>query len=308
MENEFFSRYFVDIECAVCGSSKKSRRYDTNILPEQKFLKNVYNYKALGYVARYQIVACDECGHVFSSPVLKKEIIESNYEEPSYVLPENEDRMLAKTMENYYKLVEDKLPRKGSALDIGCHIGLFLSELKKDHFDSVVGFEPSKPEYEISSKMFGNNNIHNSVYRYEVVSGQKFDLISTIHVLDHLFHPNQFLKDVRNNLADDGIFFCVTHDIESTLSKFMKKRFPPIQTNHINFFSIKSLIKLLENNGFEVLAVKKTYNSLSLVGMLERSMLPYSDFFIKLLKAIRMDNIKITLPLGNFSLIARPIQ
>ena len=132
---------------------------------------------------------------------------------------------------------------------------------------------------------------------------KKYDNIIIIHVFDHVININDFLDRIKKNLKKNGKVHIVVHDIESFLSKLLKKKFPPINVQHINFFSQSSLSRLLTKHKFKVIDINKTKNIYSLKHYLESS--PFNFKILNsFIKSTKLSNFEIGLKLGNFMITA----
>lgn len=153
--------------------------------------------------------------------------------------------------------------------------------------------------YEISDKKPLKNVIKFSKFTKD--KKNFFDLILLCHLLEHISYPNDFLSYIRNlikingyvyievpneqfkfKLTDGKIFdsyisFVIKHhpvfNIIDALSLFLRLRFRFLPFwgimklhEHINFFSINSLIRLLENNGFKVIKIEEKNISKEQIG------------------------------------------
>lgn len=88
-------------------------------------------------------------------------------------------------------------PKK--VLDIGCSAGMFLKEIQDKYKCEVMGIEPGN--FREHSQSIGLNVLSDIKY---LNGNQKFDLITTIHVLEHLTEPIPFLEKVREFMAVDS--------------------------------------------------------------------------------------------------------
>jgi len=76
-----------------------------------------------------------------------------------------------------------------------------------------------------------------------------FDLISLVHVLEHIVNPMATLNDLRGKLAPNGsIFIQVPHLLENP--------FDIAIADHCSHFTVPSLTWLLEQSGYEVIDVR----------------------------------------------------
>ena len=119
------------------------------------------------------------------------------------------------------------------ALDFGCSTGTLLDKFRKKYECEVAGVELSEVH-----RAYANNGMGVSVVAtLDEVAGT-FDLISLVHVLEHLPYPTDTLRRLRGMLRDDGwLLLEVPH---------LSKSIP-----HPICFCRKSLTKCLRLAGFE---------------------------------------------------------
>jgi len=72
-----------------------------------------------------------------------------------------------------------------------------------------------------------------------------FDIISMVHVLEHIINPIQFLCDVRNKLSDSGFIIIGVPDHK-------QNPFDLLIADHCTHFSDKSLMNIVHKSGLEI--------------------------------------------------------
>jgi len=146
------------------------------------------------------------------------------------------------------------LERKGikkddRVLDLGASSGGFLAALKKSDVSpkNLYANEISKNECE---KLKELNIIHEDhifpgkVEDLEVENTDKFDVITAFDVLEHSYNPTNFLKKVKSMLKSNG------HLIMSVPCCPAKGPDQFKSLEHISYFSVETLEKILKDNGF----------------------------------------------------------
>ena len=114
------------------------------------------------------------------------------------------------------------------------------------------------------------------------------------------------LKKAYKELKPGGIAFAVVHDVECLVARLSGERFPPYNLYHHYFFSKKTLRKLLEAAGFQVITVEPTLNCYSLGFFLEKApRFPGKQFVSRLLEKTRLARLRLTVPIGNIGITAR---
>ena len=133
-------------------------------------------------------------------------------------------------------------------LEIGVGAGQSILWFEEEGFD-VKGIEPDGRNVSmINKKLRKGKVIESSVEEFS--TDEVFDVIWMSHVLEHLLEPMNFLKKIKNNLKNDGIFF-----IEVPNCEYEPMLQSSIQKNpHLFHFTTKSLSKLVEKLDYKILS------------------------------------------------------
>ncbi len=145
---------------------------------------------------------------------------------------------------------ECALPATGRLLDIGCGNGGFLSAWSR----SIPGW--SLCGSEVSDKYKARVESIPGVEQLftcdiDQIPGS-FDLISLVHVLEHIPSPSDFLRRVRSKLKPGGLLFVEVPDCEQSV-------FMLLVADHCSHFSPPLLAGLVSAAGFEVLHATNTW-------------------------------------------------
>lgn len=150
-----------------------------------------------------------------------------------------------------------------SILDIGSGNGYFCNQLNQ-YYKNIVGIEPSKDGFNISKKKFANIKFLNiSCYDNPKKINQKFDLVISTEVIEHLYYPQKLLEFSRQCLNKNGYLIITTpyhgylKNLLLSLFNHWDKHFTvDWDGGHIKFWSKKTLNKLIISNKFKVLKNK----------------------------------------------------
>ena len=260
------------------------------------------------YSAHYQINKCANCGLLYSSPIMEGAGIASLYRDSAEtnVTPGEEDNV-RRTMAGYYRLAAPHLRSRVRLLDIGCDMGFLLEAAQKDGFAELHGMEPN-PHARAVAQMIAGARIVDGFYEASNYPADYFDLITLIHVLDHLVDPQVVLKRVRRNLRPGGVAVAVVHNSRSLLGRLLGERFPIFNLYHHFFFDKATLAELFQVHDFEVIAVVSTRNCYSL-GFFARRVpgCPESirNAAFKALEVVGLARIPLSIPVGNIGIIVR---
>ena len=292
--------------CPICGGTSQSTIYQSNI-----DFDKVAKGQLKPYGAHYSINQCDQCGLRLSNPVFVEAQVKRLYEqaETTNVNADEEDNV-RRTMRYYYRLVQPFLTDKERMLDIGCDLGFLLEAAAQDGFVELHGIEPNPLARHRAEKIPGSA-ISEKFYEEQYYPEEYFDLISLIHVLDHVYNPREVLERAFTQLKPGGFLIAVVHNVECLLGRMLGERFPVFNLYHHYFFSKKTLRALGASVGYDVKDVVSTKNCYSLKFFTKK--IPFLPGFIKnplaaLLSLIGLGGLPITVPIGNIGIIAqRPL-
>ncbi len=139
-------------------------------------------------------------------------------------------------------------------LEIGCGDAHALYTLTKATHSRGIGYEPSfikrklnlpndfENYVEIISEYYNESALHNDV-----------DLVLCRFVLEHIPNPLGFLRSINNVLRKGAKNPLVVFEVPYVENSLSRERFYQFIYEHCNYFSPKSLVKVFEYAGFEVL-------------------------------------------------------
>lgn len=151
-----------------------------------------------------------------------------------------------------------------TVLDVGCGKGMLGSLLKSaDNGRTVVGIEKF-PDAAGEARHLLDKVISADLESPEFpVIEEKFDCIIFADILEHLRDPLDILKKFRNNLNRNGFIVCsipnvrhYTIFLQLLLKGWEYKEFGILDKTHLRFFSRSSMIKLLDDAGYNIEVAK----------------------------------------------------
>ena len=203
-----------------------------------------------------KILKCGKCGLVFLDSFAH---IDETYYENSKMLTEASLSLDKWAKENYEqndsraKALTPSIINK-LVLDFGCGEGGFLNNIKPIA-KACCGVEMAKilreqivEKYKI--QMFPN---------MEAVNG-KFGVMTMFHVIEHLKDPIATLNLMKKNLADDGMIYIETPNVnDALLSLYENESFSNFTYwgCHLYLYSKNTLKTLIEKAGFKLNYIKQ---------------------------------------------------
>jgi SAM-dependent methyltransferase len=164
------------------------------------------------------------------------------------------------------------LPCGAKAIEIGAGVG-YLTRRLKDAGYQIIGIEPGRGYAKYWEKY--GVNILNDFFPTPHLTG-RFDLICSYAVLEHIAEPSKFLRDVRNQLAPEGVAIFSVPDCTDEISAGD----PSILFHeHFSYFDSGSLARLIESVGMHATVVKSGYGRClyAIASLKERSVFLEND-------------------------------
>ncbi len=226
--------------CAVCGGSRFA-----------PFLE------AHGYT----IVRCQACAFFFVHPPPAPDVLRALYTDPSYFRSTGpfgyEDyAALRPTWEAQARERLTRLERyveRGEVLDVGCATGIFLA-IARERGWTVSGIEIA-PEAAREAERLTGCPIASSPEPF-LREGRTFDAITLWEYLEHVPDPRAELRQMNRLLRPGGVLALSTpnagHRTVRRAPERWKEFKPP---EHLSFFTVSTLSRLLTTCGFHVLSV-----------------------------------------------------
>jgi 2-polyprenyl-3-methyl-5-hydroxy-6-metoxy-1,4-benzoquinol methylase len=220
----------------------------------------------------FQIDRCGSCGYAFVNPRPSLEYLMHFYGssghhiggEPSEVPATTAKEVLQREAQypnstldarRIVRTILEFVQRKSTMLqflDVGCGYGFFSREARRKGFD-VHALELASGERRIARDIAA---IEAQAVSFEEFEGEarSFDVILMSQILEHALDVNLWVEKSFALLADDGILAVALPNFDSVFRMIMQENEPFIcPPAHLNFFSPRSLARLLRKHGFEVL-------------------------------------------------------
>ncbi len=155
------------------------------------------------------------------------------------------------------------LPKRGRLLDIGCGKGAFLHAWSRALPEwKLEGFEIDSETREAVESIPGVGMLHSD--SLDDIDGS-FDLISMVHVLEHVANPIETLRSARDRLADGGwLFVEVPH--------YAERAFDLLVADHCSHLTPDTLNHLFLAVGLEPVALSHTWSSKEVSGVFRRTL------------------------------------
>jgi len=288
---------FKNIRCAICETNNNYQIiYKKNFKLSDLNIK-IFSARRLPDKIHYQLVKCNQCGLVRSTPIVDIKYLSQLYKK-SLLTYDDEINNLTTSYINSVKPILKKLPKDAKILEIGCGNGFVLKAIYDLGYKNVFGIEPSSNAYNKSDQKIKKNIITN-ILKPDLFDKEIFDFIFFFQTFDHIPEPNKFLKECCRLLKKNGYILSFNHNIDSFQSKLLGEKSPIIDIEHTFLYSPKTIKKIFEKNNFIVSKVYSPKNTLSIKHLFWLLPIP-KNIKQKIVKSnSNILNKKINIKLGN---------
>ena len=238
----------MPVSCKICGSTNLDRKHNRIRDGAKEVDCNVWK--------------CIDCEIVFLDMDIDEHQLLDYYKDGHFrdsYLPDIKDAE-SKKAEKFYSLkqplqesrlnsLRDLFKEDMEVLDVGCATAGFL-DLLKDLVGRVKGIELYRPHVEYAR---GNLGLDVEMKNINDIAEEKFDVICTFQVMEHVAKPVDFLSQIYKRLKDNGLLIIEVPNIDDPLISlydvtpykdfyFMKP--------HLFYYSETSIASLLKKIGF----------------------------------------------------------
>jgi 2-polyprenyl-3-methyl-5-hydroxy-6-metoxy-1,4-benzoquinol methylase len=292
-----------NVPCNLCGSLDYAVMYQ----PAKERYNPEEVFSASGGVRGTQtIVKCHNCGLVYVNPRVKPEIVVSAYTGAVDELYVSQEEGRLKTFAQALHLVEKYAPLKGNILDVGCAAGFFLNVAQQNDW-KVTGVEPSRWLSEWGREKFAID-IKTGVLKEASFPDEFFDVVTMWDVLEHTPDPMSELAEVNRILKRDGILLINFPNVGSKLARIAGSKWWFFLSVHLYHFTPQTISVMLQKNQFEVVNIRRHYQTLSLehlikmMGLYSRGL---SNLGLKICSLLRINNWQIPYYASQANVVAK---
>jgi SAM-dependent methyltransferase len=203
----------------------------------------------------YAVVRCIACGLLYLSPRLGEQHMRGDYGRieyfegggSGYASYGAQEATLRSTFRGLLQEMRRRGMCGGRLLEVGCAYGFFLDEAGP-HFSERVGTDYSpealaRADGRAERLVLGGPEV--------LPLGEPFDCATCIHVIEHVYRPVEWLREIRRRLVPGGWLVLATPDAGAFWRPLMGRRWPFYKApEHVTLFRRATLVRLLAASGF----------------------------------------------------------
>ena len=223
--------------CPLCGCALAKRFFEAEFHP-------------------YALARCQSCDFHFLSPRAPSSVLTESYREADYYCCggaggyddyEGQAASLGKTFARMMSELHRRSLAGGELLEVGCGYGYFL-EQARGSFRRIEATEFSLHAID-KAKQHADTVFAGGIE--SVPPGRQYDLIVALQVLEHVYEPRLFLRELRERLRPGGHLLLGVPDMASPWRLLLGAKWPSFKIpEHVLYFEKDSLHRLMREEGF----------------------------------------------------------
>ncbi|MDC7220863.1 MAG: class I SAM-dependent methyltransferase [Spirochaetales bacterium] len=225
------------IPCPLCGGDKFRSRWECG---------------------SFRFSRCLGCGLIMQNPQILPLHAHSRYDEEYCEYEKGNEESFLHLMklglqDAGFDRWEEEQRVKGPLLDIGCATGSLIRWLGERGWEAE-GLEICSASAERARS--GGQKVYELPLEKAALSAEAYSVIHSSHVIEHVNDPRSFVREIHRLLMPGGYFLCVTPNTASFQGVVKKEKWRSAIADHLILFSARRLKKLLEQEGFRIIARK----------------------------------------------------
>lgn len=215
---------------------------------------NNYTTRSYDNGKKFDIIICQNCGlgQTWPRPVALDNA-DDFYNNQEDFFERNEEIILRKKFAHNTLSILKKIREGGKLLDVGCNMGIFVHEALRK------GYDAHGIDIAINAINFGikklqlKNNLSAGTIKDIINKNEKYDIISYIHVMEHIEKINEEIKYAKKILKINGLLVLETPNYNSIWRLIVRGKwygFSPEQ--HVWQFSREALTEMLIKEKFNI--------------------------------------------------------
>jgi len=240
--------YTKRTNCMVCGESLSQPLINLPNFPLTEIYVKEISPEKVGFVDQ-EFHFCENCGHGQIANIILPEIL---YKE-NYMTRTSISQSAINSLNIFLEFINNVRGNNEAKtiMDIGCN-DLYALKKFRSNAEILYGIDPifigKEKSTEEKIEIIGD-----FVENVDFSKLKKPDIVFSSHTLEHIENPKKLIKSLIDNSGPNTLFFFQFPGLETLVQD---AKFDQIFHQHLNYFSLKSVIALLNEVKAELIEYK----------------------------------------------------
>ena len=245
--------YRLEQKCRICSSKNLKMVLDLGEQPPANSFIDQNQLNSTEFKFPLRLFWCSDCFLVQLLDIVDKEYLFKNYFYMTSASKPIVDHFKKYAQDVYKEFLEGKNDQ--FVVEIGSNDGSLLSEFKKLG-TSILGIEPATNLSNLAnqSSITTKNTFFSSQLSKEIIKSHHASVVVANNVIAHVEDLHDLMEGIQILIGNDGIFI---FEVPYLLDLIKKLEFDTIYHEHLSYFSILPLLKLVKQFGLEIFDIRK---------------------------------------------------
>ncbi|RMF48500.1 MAG: class I SAM-dependent methyltransferase, partial [Anaerolineae bacterium] len=187
----------------------------------------------------------------------------------------SQESTLRKTFAEFLRELKNRGMVGGHLLEVGCGYGYLLAEARV-YFDRLFATDYSN-EALMHARRYADETFLGGLDA--IPKGMTFDCIIASEVIEHVYRPNDFVRQAMQCLNEGGWLVLAAPDMGSWWRRLLGRKWPSFKIpEHVAYYDRRTLGSLLERNGLVDVESIRMFHMFPVGVVLEKIGLPAPRF------------------------------
>ena len=246
------SHYNFVKKCRICSSNNLKMILDLGEQPPSNSFINKNELNSLESKFPLRLFWCKDCYLVQLLDIVDKEYLFKNY---FYMT--SASKPIVEHFKKYAQDVFQEFLQKDDSfvVEIGSNDGSLLKEFKKLGA-SILGIEPATNLSELAnqSNITTKNTFFSSQVSKEIIKSRHASVVIANNVIAHIEDLQDLMSGIKTLIGNHGVFI---FEVPYLVDLIKNLEFDTVYHEHLSYFSILPLLKLVKEFGLEIFDIRK---------------------------------------------------
>ena len=247
------NNYRLEQKCRICSSKNLKMVLDLGEQPPANSFLNLNELNSPESKFPLRLFWCENCYLVQLLDIVDKEYLFQNYFYMTSASKPIVEHFKKYAQDVYVEFLQER--ENSFVVEIGSNDGSLLSEFKKLG-TSILGIEPATNLSDLAnqSNLTTKNTFFSSEVSKEIIKSRHASVVIANNVIAHIEDLQDLMHGIKILIGNHGVFI---FEVPYLVDLIKNLEFDTIYHEHLSYFSILPLLKLVEQFGLEIFDIRK---------------------------------------------------